>query len=88
MNNIFKNIAIWLAIAMVLLAIFNVTGVKNSAENQVVYSQFIQQVKDGQIAKVQIDGRILHGITHDGKKFNTYAPSDPWLVSDLSLIHI
>lgn len=83
MNNIFKNIAIWLAIAMVLLAIFNVSGVKNNTDNQVVYSQFIQQVKNGQIAKVQIDGRILHGTTHDGKKFNTFAPSDPWLVSDL-----
>jgi len=83
LNNIFKNIAIWLAIAMVLLAIFNVSGVKNGADSQVVYSQFIQQVKNGQIDKVQIDGRVLHGTTHDGKKFNTFAPSDPWLVSDL-----
>jgi cell division protease FtsH len=83
LNNIFKNIAIWLAIAMVLLAIFNVSGVKNAADSQVVYSQFIQEVKDGRIAKVQIDGRVLRGTTHDGKKFNTYAPTDPWLVSDL-----
>ncbi|MDP1658511.1 MAG: ATP-dependent zinc metalloprotease FtsH [Methylotenera sp.] len=83
MNNIFKNIAIWLAIAMVLLAIFNVTGVKNAVDSQVVYSQFIQEVKDGRIAKVQIDGRVLRGTTQDGKKFNTYAPADPWLVSDL-----
>lgn len=83
MNNIFKNIAIWLAIAMVLLAIFNLSGVKNSADNQIVYSQFIQEVKDGRIAKVQIDGRILHGTTNDGKKFNSFAPTDPWLVSDL-----
>ena len=83
MNNIFKNIAIWLAIAMVLMVIFNLSGVKNSADNQIVYSQFIQEVKDGRIAKVQIDGRVLHGTTQDGKKFNTYAPTDPWLVSDL-----
>jgi len=83
LNNIFKNVAIWLAIAMVLLAIFNVSGVKQGADSQVVYSQFIQEVKDGRIAKVQIDGRVLRGTTHDGKKFNTYAPTDPWLVSDL-----
>ena len=83
MNNIFKNVAIWLAIAMVLLAIFNISGVKNSADTQVVYSQFIQEVKDGRIAKVQIDGRVLRGTTQDGKQFNTYAPTDPWLVSDL-----
>jgi cell division protease FtsH len=83
LNNIFKNIAIWLAIAMVLMAIFNLTGVKNSADNQIVYSQFIQQVKDGRISKVQIDGKVLHGTTQDGKKFNSYAPVDPWMVSDL-----
>jgi len=83
LNNIFKNIAIWLAIAMVLLAVFNLSGVKTSADNQIVYSQFIQEVKDGRIAKVQIDGRVLRGTTQDGKKFNTYAPTDPWLVSDL-----
>lgn len=83
MNNIFKNVAIWLAIGMVLMVIFNLSGVKNSADNQIVYSQFIQEVKDGRIAKVQIDGRVLHGTTQDGKKFNTFAPADPWLVSDL-----
>jgi len=83
LNNTFKNIAIWVAIAMVLMAVFNLAGVKNSADNQIVYSQFIQEVKEGRIAKVQIDGRVLHGITQDGKKFNSYAPTDPWLVSDL-----
>ncbi len=83
MNNVFKNVAIWLAIAMVLLAVFNLSGVKSSADNQIVYSQFIQEVKDGRVAKVQIDGRILRGTTQDGKKFTSYAPSDPWLISDL-----
>lgn len=83
MNNVFKNVAIWLAIAMVLMAIFNLSGVKNSVDGQIVYSQFIQDVKDGRVAKVQIDGRVLRVTAQDGKKFNTYAPTDPWLVSDL-----
>jgi cell division protease FtsH len=79
----FRNVAIWLAIAMLLIAVFNFSGVKNSADNQIVYSQFIQEVKEGRIAKVQIDGRVLHGMTQDGKKFSSFAPTDPWLVSDL-----
>lgn len=83
MNNIVKNIAIWLIVALVLMTVFNQFGNKTAAEGQVVYSQFIDQVKQGQIAKVTIDGRVLRGVTNDGKKFNTYAPSDPWLVSDL-----
>src|SRR5690606_41898607 len=56
---IVKNIAIWLIVALVLMTVFNQFGVKSAAEGQVVYSQFIDQVKQGQIAKVTIDGRVL-----------------------------
>ncbi|ABE49051.1 ATP-dependent zinc metalloprotease FtsH [Methylobacillus flagellatus] len=83
MNNIVKNIAIWLIVALVLMTVFNQFGPKSSSESQVVYSQFINEVKEGRIAKVTIDGRVLRGVTNEGRKFNTYAPSDPWLVSDL-----
>ncbi|MCB5184875.1 ATP-dependent zinc metalloprotease FtsH [Methylobacillus gramineus] len=83
MNNIVKNIAIWLIVALVLMTVFNQFGPKSASESQVVYSQFINEVKEGRIAKVTIDGRVLRGVTNEGRKFNTYAPSDPWLVSDL-----
>ena len=83
MNNIVKNILIWLLVAIVLMSVFNRFAVKGAASGQVVYSQFMQQVKDGQIAKVVIDGRVLHGETASDQKFDTYAPADPWLVSDL-----
>jgi cell division protease FtsH len=83
LNNIVKNIAIWLIVALVLMTVFNQFGAKSATEGQVVYSQFIDQVKQGQIAKVTIDGRVLRAQANDGRKFNTYAPSDPWLISDL-----
>ena len=83
MNNIVKNIAIWLIVALVLMSVFNQFGIKQTSDKPVVYSQFITEVKQGRIAKVTIDGRVLRGVTNDGKHFNTYAPSDPWLVSDL-----
>jgi cell division protease FtsH len=47
------------------------------------YSQFIEEVKQGNVAKVTIEGRVLKGVRNDGRKFTTYSPSDPWLVSDL-----
>jgi cell division protease FtsH len=83
LNNIVKNIAIWVVVALVLMTVFNQFGTKSAADGQVVYSQFIDDVKQGRVAKVTIDGRVLRGISSDGKRFNTYAPSDPWLVSDL-----
>jgi cell division protease FtsH len=40
-------------------------------------------VKQGNVAKVTIEGRVLKGVKSNGTKFTTYSPSDPWLVSDL-----
>jgi len=82
-NNIAKNIAIWIAIALILMTLFNQFGAGSKAETQMVYSQFMQEVKEGRIAKVQIDGRVVHGKTQDGKEFSTYTPNDLWMVNDL-----
>ncbi|MEE9331197.1 MAG: ATP-dependent zinc metalloprotease FtsH [Methylophilaceae bacterium] len=83
MNNIAKNIAIWIAVSLVLLTVFQQFGDADKASSQVVYSQFMDDVRNGKIAKVQIDGRVVHGTTVDDKKFSTYAPNDLWMVSDL-----
>lgn len=83
MNNIAKNIAIWIAVALILMTVFQQFGSTNKAATQVVYSQFMENVKSGKVAKVQIDGRVVRGDTIDGKKFSTYAPNDLWMVSDL-----
>jgi cell division protease FtsH len=83
LNNLLKNIAIWVAIALLLMTVFNQFSGTGRSSGQVVYSQFMQEVKDGRVAKVQIDGRSLHVTTNEGKNYETFSPSDPWLVSDL-----
>ncbi len=83
MNNLAKNIAIWLFVGVVLMMLVNQFGNHQSATNQVTYSQFIDDVKQGHVAEVVIDGHSVHGKRSDGKAFVTYSPSDPWLVSDL-----
>lgn len=75
--------AIWLVIAIVLMTVFNQFTVRQSAQSPMEYSQFINEMNQGRIAKVVIDGRILKGTKSDGRQFVVYAPSDPWLVSDL-----
>src|SRR5882724_5630518 len=54
-----------------------------STQSQLDYSQFLEEVKQGHIAKVTIEGRALKATTNDGKKITSYAPSDMWMVSDL-----
>ena len=82
-NNTIRSIAMWIVIGLIMMTIFNQFSGSSRFENKLVYSQFMAEVKAGNIAKVEIDDNNLTGITADGKRFSTYAPTDPWLVSDL-----
>lgn len=82
-NNLFRNVAIWVVIGLVLMTVFNQFNNKQATQNSVEYSQFIEEVKDGKISKVVMEGRTLKATTSDGKKITSYAPPDLWLVSDL-----
>ena len=71
MNNLIKNIAIWLVIALVLMTVFNQFSTRQAQQKAMEYSQFIEEVKQGQIAKVTIEGRVLKGIKRSGERFTT-----------------
>ena len=83
MNNMFKNLAIWLVIGLVLMTVFNQFNSRQVATGSVEYSQFIEEVKQGRISKVVMEGRTLKATTTEGKRITSYAPPDLWLVSDL-----
>jgi cell division protease FtsH len=84
MNNMFKSIGIWLVVGLVLMTVFKqVSQTQQSSKVPIDYSQFLEEVRQGQIAKVTIEGRTLKAVTIDGKSVTSYAPSDLWMVSDL-----
>ena len=83
MNNMFKNMAIWLVIGIVLMTVFNQFNTRQVALGSLEYSQFLEEVKQGRVTKVVIQGRTLEATTTDGKRITTYAPPDLWMVSDL-----
>ncbi len=83
MNNLFKNLAIWLVIGIVLMTVFNQFNARQTAQSSMEYSQFLEEVRQGHIAKVVIQGRTLEATTMEGKKITSYAPPDLWMVSDL-----
>ena len=83
MNNTFKNIIVWLLIGFIFMAIFNQFADVSNRSSTVDYSSFLQDVKNGSVQKVVIDGRVLTVLNAEGNKYVVYAPSDPWLVSDL-----
>lgn len=88
MNNIGKNIAIWVIIGLVLMTVFNQFNKRQDSQNQVEYSQFISDVESGKVQSLTIEGHPLRGQwlkgkRRDGSSFATYAPYDPQLVEEL-----
>ncbi|TWO79804.1 ATP-dependent zinc metalloprotease FtsH [Denitratisoma oestradiolicum] len=83
MNNMFKSLAIWLVIGVVLMTIFNQFNSRQVSQSAMDYSKFLEEVQQGHITKVVIQGRTLEATTTEGKKITTYAPADLWMVSDL-----
>jgi len=83
LNNMLKNLVIWLVIGLVLMTVFNQFNTRQAAVAPMEYSQFLEEVKSGKIAKVTIEGRQLKATTADGKRVTSYSPGDIWLVSDL-----
>src|SRR5438552_3411524 len=78
-----KNLVIWLVIGLVLMTVFNQFNTRQAAQAPMEYSQFLEEVKAGRIAKVTIEGRQLKAQTTEGKRVTSYSPGDIWLVSDL-----
>ncbi len=83
MNNLFKNLAIWMVIGIVLMTVFNQFNSRQAAQNAMDYSQFIEEVNAGRVAEVVMQGRTLSVSMNDSKKVTVQAPMDFGLVGDL-----
>jgi len=82
-KDMLKNILLWVAIAVVLMSVFNNFGNRKTEDTSMPYSQFIAAVNEGQIKQVMIDGHMIKGSLASGDKFTSYSPGDPHLVDDL-----
>ena len=84
LNNMAKNMLLWLAIAAVLLSVFNNFNTQGQKE-QLGYSAFIQEVQNNRLSKVVVDGLTISAERTDGSSFETIRPmvEDPKLMDDL-----
>jgi len=79
-----KNLILWLIIAAVLVTVMN--NFSSPSEPQTLnYSDFLQQVKDGRVERVTVDGFVIIGKRGDGESFKTIRPAiqDNGLIGDL-----
>ena len=78
-----KHIALWLVLALIILAVFSVFNKQHGREPEVVFSEFMTAVDRGDVQKVTIQGHNIQGEYKNGERFRTFAPNDPELVKSL-----
>ncbi|MDE2512838.1 MAG: ATP-dependent metallopeptidase FtsH/Yme1/Tma family protein, partial [Alphaproteobacteria bacterium] len=89
MNNFGKNLALWIIIGLLLVALFNLfqSSTTHTPQPSLAYSEFINNVNRGEVRQVTIQagaqGSTITGKRNDGREFSTFAPNDPNLVSRL-----
>jgi cell division protease FtsH len=85
LNDLAKNLILWIVIALVLMTVFNNFGPKSTGSQLPLnYSDFINEVQQGQVQLVEIEGHTVKGTRHDGTRFTTQTPpDDPKMVDDL-----
>jgi len=78
-----KHIALWLVLALIILAVFSVFNKQHGREPEIVFSEFMTAVDRGDVQKVTIQGHNIQGEYKNGERFRTFAPDDPELVKSL-----
>jgi cell division protease FtsH len=73
LNDMAKNMLLWIIIAVVLMMVFRNFGVQ-TYNGKVEYSQFLSDVKTGKVESVIFDGSTLTGKYSGGESFITYSP--------------
>ncbi len=85
----FKHLLVWLALGIGLMAAFNALNERKEDNQQIEYSQFIEQVNNGEIANVNIEGSLASGYVIKGERtdqstfFTNALPADDKLMSTL-----
>ena len=84
MNDMAKNLILWMIIAGVLLTVFNSIN-QEPRDEPLNYSSFIHEVRTGQVEAIDIAGINISGTRGDGSQFTTIMPliGDDQLMSDL-----
>ncbi len=86
MNDMSKNLLLWIVVAVVLMAVFRSFAPPSGGAGEVAYSTFIQEVRDRRVAKVHIgqDEISLQVTRGDGSRYRVNAPRrDQELMNDL-----
>ena len=85
-----KNVAFWVVLFLLLVALFNVfnSGLSSEASQEVSFSEFLNQVDDGRVASVRLDGETIYVRAVDGVSYRVIQPLGTDLLSTLRMADI
>jgi cell division protease FtsH len=78
--NMYKGIMIWVLIGLSMIVLFNLLNVPKKAEDEIKFSEFLEQLESGQVLEVVIKDNFIVGRMQDGKRFKTFTAEFPELV--------
>jgi len=83
--NLSKNLALWVVIAILLVALYNLFGgmAGGGSATDRNYSEFLKAVDSGEVTTVTIDGDTVTWQDQAGTRYTTTKPEDPTLVQRL-----
>jgi len=74
LNDLAKNIVLWIVIAVVVATVVSNFSTRAGAPQEMAYSTFLEQVKNGGVAEVVFKGNVLRGVRTNGEQFTVYNP--------------
>ncbi|WP_148283606.1 ATP-dependent zinc metalloprotease FtsH [Candidatus Kinetoplastidibacterium galati] len=83
MDSSFSKIAVWVGIALALFSIFKHFDGSNRFQDHYTYTQFMDDVRDGHIKRVEVQGDVLRVLSDNNRFYSLISPGDLWMVSDL-----
>ncbi len=86
MNTFGRNLALWIIIALLVVALFNLfqSPSQRGARTELAFSDFMSDVQAGQVEEVTIRGSEIQGTLNSGSSFQTYAPEGADFVTTLT----
>jgi cell division protease FtsH len=80
-----RNIAFWVVLFLLILALFNLFsgGQTTMSSRALAFSDFLQQVDKGEVARVTIDGERVNVVTQDNQRYVTIKPEGEVLTDRL-----
>ena len=74
LNDMAKNLVLWMIIAGVLLTVFNNIN-RDPQADSIIYSQFVKELRDGRVQAVDIQNLQITGYRSDGSRFRSIMPA-------------